>query len=150
MLSYRARSRQEIGSDLRRKGFAVDTVDAVVRELEEKGLICDTILARDIVSAGQGAGKSRSKIYADLRRRGIARETVEDSLEEYFDVDEECEAALREMRKLLRVASGQSRDEEIERAARRLSGRGFCTAAVARAMKESVGGAHTPDEGSIS
>ncbi len=144
MLSYRSRSRREIVADLAGRGCSTEIVEEVVSELEEKGLIGDAALAQDIVSGGQRAGKSRSRIYAVLRRRGISRETADEALEAHFDLDEECEAATREIRKMLPITSGPPGAEDLERAARRLSSRGFSAPAVARALKETASGAEAP------
>jgi SOS response regulatory protein OraA/RecX len=146
MLSYRSRSRQEIVSDLCDRGFSIDVVTGVVSELEEKGLVGDACLARDMVMSGQRSNKSRSRIYADLRKRGIAREIAEDSLFAYFDEDEECEAAARVLRKMLPETGLPPQDGEKERAARRLSGRGFPASAVAYALNDALIARHSPGE----
>ncbi|MEW6553062.1 MAG: RecX family transcriptional regulator [Actinomycetota bacterium] len=136
MLTYRPRSREEICRDLSVKGFKPDVVDDVVAELSEKRLLCDPSLARDIVASGQRSGKSRAKIYSELRRRGIDREVAEESLEACFDASLEREAAVKAMDCLLTPHGHSPSCEDIEKAARKLAGRGFSSSAVAYALRD--------------
>jgi regulatory protein len=136
MLAYRSRSRQEIAADLGGKGFRAEIIDETIHELEEKGLIGDASLAHDIVMAGQRCNKSRSRIYSDMRRRGIEREAAEESLDAFFDQEEECKAAMLMMRRLLSSTASLPTADDIEKAARKLSGRGFSGNAVAHALRE--------------
>jgi regulatory protein len=138
MLAYRSRSCQEIAADLNGKGFCPEITMEVIHDLEEKGLVGDASLARDIVAAGQRCNKSRSRIYSDLRRRGIEREAAEESLDVYFDQEEECRAAARIMSRMLSSADSDSAGDDIEKAARKLSGRGFSGHAVAYALKDAL------------
>ena len=41
LISYRMRSKKEIGFRLRKKGFAVTQIESTIKELEKKGLIDD-------------------------------------------------------------------------------------------------------------
>ena len=119
---------------MRNKGFSLQVVEEVVEKLEEKGLLEDVCLAQDMVTGGQRANKSRSRIYADLRKRGIDRDIAEESLQSYFDPEKEREAAARLLHKSLYTSSSPPTEADIERAARRLSGRGFSPSAVSNAL----------------
>jgi regulatory protein len=119
---------------LRNKGFSLQVVEGVVEELEERGLLEDACLARDMVMNGQRANKSRSRIYADLRKRGIDRDIAEESLQSCFDPEKEREAATCLLQKSLYTSSSPPTEADIERAARRLSGRGFSPSAVLNAL----------------
>ncbi len=134
MLSYRSRSRHEIFSDLRGRGFSEEIAGGIVSELESKGLVCDVLLARDIISGGQRSGRSRARIYAELRRRGIDRQTIDESLHSCFDQEVECEAAARLLSGMIAEGQTSRADFDLERAARRLSGRGFSPAAITYAL----------------
>jgi SOS response regulatory protein OraA/RecX len=147
MLSYRSRSREEIRRDLKSKGFRSDVVDDVILELVEKKLVCDSSLARDIVASGQLSRKSRARIYCELRRRGIDREDAEDSLAAFFDADMEREAAAEAMGRLLHPSLHTRDGEDMERAARKLAGRGFSASAVAYALREASADAREADGG---
>ena len=113
------------------KGFGKEIADDIATELEDKGLIDDLRLARDIVASGQRAGRSRSRIYAELRRRGIAREVVEESLDDGFDPEREREAVARIMHGNLSSLPGSPSKSDIERISRRLFRRGFSASAIA-------------------
>ncbi len=136
MLSYRSRSREEIVRDLSGKGFSDDVVDSVISELVEKKLVGDLSLARDIILSGQRSHKSRSKIYSELRRRGIAREDADESLAAIFDAESERESAVKAMTRLLSPSPSPPSPADIERAARKLAGRGFSSSAVAYALRD--------------
>jgi len=116
---------------LREKGFGAEIVDDVIAELQDKGLLDDARLARDIIAGGQRASKSRSRIYADLRRRGIERENAEESLDDVFDPDREREAVARLMRRNLSRLPGSPSRDDIERISGRLFRRGFSASAIA-------------------
>ena len=131
MLSYRSRTHFELVEGLRRKGFPEEVVVGVAAELEDRGLVDDARLARDIVCGGQMAGKSRLRIYAGMRRRGISREDAEESMRSCFNPEREREAAYRLLRSSLPCPPGSAGKGDIERAARRLSGRGFSASAIA-------------------
>jgi len=131
LLSYRARSRNELGISLRDRGFSAEVVDDVTTELEGKGLLDDARLARDIIASGQRARKSRSRIYAELRRRGIAREETEESLDDGFDPEREREAVAQLMRRSLSCLPGSPSKADIERISSRLFRRGFTASAIA-------------------
>jgi regulatory protein len=146
MLSYRDRSREEIVRDLSGKGFPDDVVVSIVMELADKELICDLSLARDIVMNGQRSRKSRSKIYSELRRRGIDREDAEESLAACFDADIEREAAVKAMARLLALSHHSPSGADIERAARKLAGRGFSSSAVAYALRDVSASADSHEE----
>ncbi len=138
MLSYRSRSRDEIVRDLNGKGFADDIVDSVISELVDKNLIGDLSLARDIILSGQRSHKSRSKIYSELRKRGIAREDADESLAAIFDAESERESAVSAMTRFLSLSPSPPSPADIERAARKLAGRGFSSAAVAYALRDAT------------
>ena len=139
MLAYRSRSLREIASDLAAKGFSAETIEEVTDELELKGLLDDEKLAQDIVLGGQKSDRGRSRIYADLRKRGIDRELAEESLEIHFDPEKECESAKYLVRRNLVSCRPPVSEDDIERAARRVSTRGFSPAAVASALHEIAG-----------
>lgn len=143
LLAYRSRSRYEIISDLLDRGFSPHIVDRVVIELSDGDWLDDNKLARDIVIQCQRANKGRSRIYAEMRKRGIERELAEENLRDHFDPLKENEAASSLLAKNLAVCPHPPMEADIERAARRLSSRGFSPAAVANALDEIVHGSVT-------
>ncbi len=141
VLSRRSRSREEMARALGAKGYAEDVVEGVIVELESRRLLDDAALSRDIVREGQRRDRGRARVYADLRRRGIARELCEECLATHFDPSLEEAAALRRLGALL-GACGQPRDEEeLRKAARKLSARGFSPSAVRGAIACAENGA---------
>jgi regulatory protein len=146
LIAYRSRSRYEIIEDLRGKGFSPHIADRAAAELSERGWLDDDKLARDTVIQCQRANKGWSRIYAELRKRGIERELAEDNLCEYFDTGKENEAARRLLQKNLAACGSPPSESDIERAARRLSSRGFSPSAVANALHEVLHGSVTREE----
>lgn len=131
MLSYRSRTYCELVEGLRRKGIPENIVVGVAAELEDRGLLDDSRLARDIVCGGQTAGKSRSRIYSEMRRRGIAREVAEESMRIFFDAEREREEVYRLLLSSLPFPPVSAGKGDIQKAARRLSARGFSASAIA-------------------
>ncbi|MBN2025862.1 MAG: RecX family transcriptional regulator [Actinobacteria bacterium] len=121
---------------LREKGFSKEIVDDINTELEDKGLIDDSCLARDIIASGQRANRSRSRIYAELRRRGITREEAEESLDHGFDPERERKAAAELMYRNLSCLPGSANKSDIEKISRRLFRRGFSASAIAGAVED--------------
>lgn len=129
------------------KGFLAEIVDDVTTELEGKGLLDDSRLARDIVASGQRANKSRSRIYADLRRRGIARDEAEESLDDGFDPEMEREAVARIIHRNLTDLLVPPSRADIERISARLFRRGFSASAIASVIDDVArgeGGCQSP------
>lgn len=140
MLARRSRSRQEIAIDLDGKGFTSQTIEDVIGELLERGWLDDEKLAGDIILGCQRANKGWSRIYADLSKRRIDRELIEESLSKYFDPEKECATAKYLVQKNLATCPSPPEKADIERAARRVSGRGFSPPSVASALDELVRG----------
>jgi len=137
----------ELTFKLRKGGFSTAVIEEAVAELEDRGLLDDTRLARDAVTGGQRAGRSRARIYADLRRRGIAREDAEVALQDCFDPEEELKTVAGFMRKSLSGSPATVGSEEIDKTARRLFKRGFSASAIAGALEglhPGEGGCHVP------
>jgi len=120
------------------KGFSSMVIANVLSDLEASGLVCDSRLARDIVLNGQRSNKSRPRIYAELRKRGLEREEADKILEEHYDPDKEREIALYLMRKSLLSLPPPHSVEDIEKAAKRISRRGFSASAVSSALNDAL------------
>jgi len=97
-LGYRARSRREVRDRLRRYGYREETVEAVLRRLEELGYLNDEEFAR--TAAREKARRyGPRRVSAELRRSGVDAELAQDVVEEEFasrgEVQEARSAAAR-------------------------------------------------------
>ncbi len=108
LLDYRARARQELVRRLRRKDLPEESIQRVIAELVEKGLIDDQQFAREMVdSLRRRKNLSKSAIANKLRQAGIDREVAETVIsEELDDYDERShaeQAAAKQMKKLANI-----------------------------------------------
>jgi regulatory protein len=95
LLALRSRSVREVANRLLRAGFERETVDQVVADLLDAGLLDDSEFAREWVEwRTRARPKARRLIKAELARFGLAKEVI-DSAVARIDDQAEFEAALR-------------------------------------------------------
>jgi len=104
LLDYRARTRQELVRRLRRKDLPADSIQRVITDLGEEGLIDDRQFARWMVdSLRRRKNLSKRAIANKLRQAGVDREIAETVIsEELADYDERShaeQAAAKQMKK---------------------------------------------------
>ena len=87
LLSYRARSEQELRQRLQRKGIAADAIQTAIDRLHRSGLIDDAHFASAWVeSRGSGSsGHGSPLLAAELRSRGIDADSITAALESTDD-----------------------------------------------------------------
>ena len=105
LLDYRARTRQELARRLRRKDLPADSIQRVIADLGEKGLIDDQQFARWMVSSlRRRKNLSKRAIANKLRQAGVDNEIAEAVIsEELADYDEHShaeQAAAKHVKKL--------------------------------------------------
>jgi len=105
LLSYRARTRQELSKRLQRRDLPADSIQRVIADLDEKGLIDDQQFARWMVdSLIRRRNLSKRAIANKLRQAGVDHEIAEAVIsEELADYDEHSrakQAAAKHIRKL--------------------------------------------------
>ena len=105
LLNYRARTRQELFRRLRRKDLPEDSIQRVIADLAENGLIDDQQFAREMVdSLRRRKNLSKSAIANKLRQAAVDREIAEAVIsEELDDYDERShaeQAVAKHMKKL--------------------------------------------------
>ncbi len=90
LLSYRARSRQEMAEKLQRKGFDSGQIDGVINLLETAGLINDRALAAELFRYSveiKTLGKKGIRVF--LASRGIERDLIDKTLATHSPETEE-------------------------------------------------------------
>lgn len=149
LLSYRARTRLELRTRLRQKGFSTSRIDACLDRLEQRGLLDDEAVAAAFVRDRlRHRPRGKARLASELRAKGVDADTAHDTIDRVFedegasDVALACEAAegwLRRQGAKLRDALAGEPGPERDKARRRLHGylsrRGFRGDALAEAME---------------
>jgi regulatory protein len=144
LLSYRARSKQEIRDRLKKKGISAEIAGAVLHSLESSGLVNDLEFAKAFAHnklLKKPMGKKMLRL--ELRRKGINKEMTEQVLSEAYGSDSEEEFALELAKK--RAKRGQGRIGQVERLKQRkrlsdyLAWRGFGWDTVSRTVAKVLG-----------
>ena len=139
-LGYRPRAVGELRERLGRAGYAAETVDAVVRRLEELGYLDDEEFARE-TARGKARKYGPRRIVEELCRSGVAEEVARGAVEKEFEERSEYGLALEAARRRYNTGGGS------EAIARRVYGflvrRGYSAeicAEVARLYRQETGG----------
>jgi regulatory protein len=127
LLARRERSRAELLTALKRKGFDTKLIDGVLDTLEKEKLQSDSRFANAWVETRRRLSpRGRKALVYELKQKGIAESKIDPALRNY-DSDAEL-AALRDLieARLPRlIASGDERDKIKRRLLGFLSRRGF-------------------------
>jgi regulatory protein len=135
LLSFRARSSQELERFLQDKGYAPDQVTQVNARLQDEGYLNDQRFAEDWIS-NRVAFRPRSgrRIRFELLRKGIHREIAEEALEN-ASLDEAA-LALQAGKKLSRRYARLNQKDFMLKLGASLARRGFDYEAVKAACKQ--------------
>jgi regulatory protein len=89
LLSYKARSEQELRERLNRKGYSPVVIEQVLNRLKELTIVDDEKLARDYVEARITIGhKGKFRVQQELLKKGIDREKIAKALKTAPDESE--------------------------------------------------------------
>jgi regulatory protein len=125
-LTYRPRSRAEIGAKLHDKEFDDAIIEAVLADLARLGYVNDLQFARQWTqSRSRLQGFGRRRIGQELKSKGIGRETVREVFAEVFSEDTEIETAKRVAGKKLNTMGSLDRETRRRRLAGFLERKGF-------------------------
>jgi regulatory protein len=138
LLSFRARSRAELASRLRRREFPPEVVESCVADLAAAGLLDDSAFAEAFVRDGiRGKPRGPRRLASELRAKGVAPEEVSAAIREVLGAEDVSEV------ELARQAAARWRPrpgEDPVRARRRLHGylarRGFGHEAIHEVLAE--------------
>jgi len=84
LLSYRARSYQEITERLLRKGYEREVIQEVVEELKSLHYLDDRAFAIEWVESRLREKRGKILIRRELLQKGIEKEVIDDSIDESF------------------------------------------------------------------
>lgn len=100
-LSYRPRSESELRTQLHRRGFNDDVIEATLTKLREQGLVDDTSFARFWKENRDSfSPRSRWLTRAELRKKGVATGIIEQVIGTSDDYESAYQAAMGRIRRL--------------------------------------------------
>ncbi|MGM0677313.1 regulatory protein RecX [Ectothiorhodospira marina] len=133
LLARREHSRYELAGKLAARGFARDSVETVLDDLESEGWLSDSRFVSEFVRYRIRQGQGPLRITADLRHRGIDEAQARQALQA-AEVDWQVQALDVYER---RFAGEPPRDyRERARQMRFLQSRGFSAEIIRRVMNE--------------
>ncbi len=139
LLSYCPRSKKEIASRLKEKGFSSGIISQSVSELEDVGIIDDLKFAKSFA----GSKLRRSPISIELLKKhlafkGVEKDIIDEALLDFKDSFDEYGVVKNLIDKRLKSL----RNIEPLKASRRLYGylkrRGFSDDIISKALKEKI------------
>ena len=98
LLATREHSRRELARKLSGRGFARETLDAVLDHLVAEGSINEARLAERYVDERVGKGFGPLRIRGELREKGIEDDLIQRALEPMRDAWPDCLAAADDRR----------------------------------------------------
>ena len=134
LLSYRARSVEELKKGLLKKGYPHDVCDRVVAEMIYSKLLDDRKYALDFASMRRDRGFGRIKVSSELVDRGVERNLVDQAIDEIFTADDEYKTAVALIQR--RLKNDPTLDQKAYRKhSNFLRNRGFKTDTILKAME---------------
>ena len=137
LLAYKPRSRSELTLRLKQKGFSEETIEELIKRLEEHKYIDDEAyglsLARTLI---QRRLLGKEALKAELARKGLERELIEKIIEESYTEDDEGALAAKALEKKLSSLREKPLDVVKRRASDYLRRKGFSFGIIRRVLKE--------------
>lgn len=125
LLSHRERSRAELRTRLRAKGYDTETIEGVLDALAETGLQSDERFAEVFTGeAHRSRGLASSAVRGELLRRGVDRRLAAEAATEHPE-DEEARARELALSRARRLPPGLAPDARKRRIAGYLARRGY-------------------------
>jgi len=153
LLSYRARTRQELRTRLRKKGFPPARIDPCLDRLQEKGFLDDKAVAAAFVRDRlRHRPRGSARLSSELRAKGVVGDVAAKVIKNVFDDEEVTDQMLarevatgwvsRQNAKVLAALVSDERGVAQQSARRRLYGylarRGFRGEALSAGMDEAL------------
>ena len=133
LLSFRARSEQELVERLRRRGFGAEVVTWVIQDLTGRGLVNDWAFASERARTrvlSHHVGPRRLK--EELRHKGMSTEIIEATVREIFqEIDEEEVARARAQLKAGLMMMPESSAARFCQSGSSANSRGYSTLIIA-------------------
>jgi len=137
LLSYRIRSRREIGEKLEKRKMSIEAVEATLAKLEQAGYINDSVFAKTWINERiEIHGYGRQRIRSELLSKGINAEVIEVELDRAYGAEKEECAALELAEKRLPRYAGLEPAVVRRRLTQVLLRRGFSAQMAQKVLKE--------------
>ncbi|MGH2783718.1 MAG: regulatory protein RecX, partial [Actinomycetota bacterium] len=147
LLSHRERTRAELKTRLRSKGYDVETIEGVLDTLRESGLQSDERFAEMFAGeAHRSRGLASSALQGELVRRGVDRRLASEAATERPE-DEEARARELARSRARRLPAGLAPDARRRRIAGYLARRGYPADVCFRMAADAVSGDTDPGDG---
>ena len=138
-LGYRPRSESEVRERLEQRGFDGDSIEAVIGQLKEQGLVNDIAFAQFWKDNRESfSPRSQRLTKLELRRKGVATEIIDQVVDDVDDAESAYRAALSKARRLPLSDYQGFRRRLGEYLKRRGFGYGIITHTVERIWQERV------------
>ncbi|GAA1030843.1 hypothetical protein GCM10009557_24250 [Virgisporangium ochraceum] len=116
MLAVRPRTRSELDTALRRRGYDDDVISEILDRYSDVGIIDDEAFARAwVTSRHHSKGLAKRALAGELRRKGVSDDDLGAALDEVLD-DREVETARTLVDRRLRVERRRPREGDAEAA----------------------------------
>jgi len=152
LLSHRARTRRELKTRLRQKGFGAERIDACLDRLEQRGLLDDAAVAAAFIRDRlRHRPRGKARLASELRAKGLDTDTASETIDRVFDDEgasdvelarEAAEGWMHRQGAIMITALAGGGGTDHDRARRRLHGylarRGFRGDALALAMERAT------------
>ena len=144
MLSHRERSRAELRTRLRGKGYDTETIEGVLDALADAGLQSDERFAEVFTGeAHRSRGLASSAVRGELLRRGVDRKLAVEAATERPE-DEEARARELALVRARRLPSSLTEDARRRRIAGYLARRGYPPEVCFRMAADAVSAGDEP------
>ena len=140
LLARREHSRAELSGKLVRRGFENDSVEELLKGLEDQDLLSDERFAKSLIVSRAETGYGPNRIGLELRDRGVSEELAREALAK-AEVDWERQVTDQVTRKF--GSHPAQTFPEWARRARYLERRGFDQEAIRQAIGNFERGAET-------
>lgn len=136
MLGRRELSAAQVRQRLARKGFEAEPIEDAIRRLRDGGALDDRRVAEAMARTDATIRRrGRLRVARAIQAAGIDRSTAERALDEVYSAVNEGELLAQALEKRLRGRPGIADAREFARLYRFLSGQGFESDAIRRALK---------------
>ena len=76
---------RQLKTKLLKKGFAVDDVDEVLKDLQQQNLVSDERFAQEYVVSRLNKGFGPVRIAQEMRDKGVSENLVDNTLDEFYE-----------------------------------------------------------------
>lgn len=136
MLGRRELSERQVRQRLARKEYSEDEIEEAIARLREERAIDDQRVAEAIARTETGIRKrGKVRVRMQIERAGIAKETANAAIDEVFETIDDAALLESSLRKRLRGRETIADDREFARLFRYLTGQGFESDRVMKALK---------------